>query len=103
MTLMAALAMLGALVLAAVVAHGAWMARKASPKRADERIDATRREPVMAESPQGDEAVDEPATAVGQLDAGLEGAVTLAGLGKFPLIADAVQALDQERFGASAA
>ena len=57
MTLMEALAMLGALVLAAVVAHGAWMARKASPKRADERTDASRREPVMAEYPQGDEAV----------------------------------------------
>ena len=57
MTLMSALAMLGALVLAAVVAHGAWMAHKASPKRAVERIDAPRREPVMAESPQHDEAV----------------------------------------------
>ena len=60
MTLMAALAMLGALVLAAVVAHGAWSAHKASPKRADERADAARREPVLADSPQGDQAVDEP-------------------------------------------
>ena len=47
-TLTIALASLGGVVLAGVVAHGAWQARKAGPKRADappERIEP--REPVM--------------------------------------------------------
>ncbi len=35
MTLTTALAILGALILAAVVAHGAWSARKANPRQAD--------------------------------------------------------------------
>lgn len=47
MTLMSALAVLGALVLAAVIAHGAWRARRASPRRADDFED-TRREPSLA-------------------------------------------------------
>jgi len=48
MTLMSALAMLGALVLAAVVAHGAWSARKASPRQAEAPNADPRREPSMA-------------------------------------------------------
>ncbi|MGS0753773.1 cell division protein FtsZ [Roseateles sp. GG27B] len=44
MTLTAWLAILGGLVLAAVVAHGAWSARKAGPKRAEPQ-----REPLMDE------------------------------------------------------
>lgn len=38
-TLHIALAVLGALVLAAVVAHGAWTSRKSLPKQADETLD----------------------------------------------------------------
>lgn len=44
MTLTAWLAILGGLVLAAVVAHGAWSARKAGPRRAEPQ-----REPLMDE------------------------------------------------------
>ncbi len=47
MTLMAALAVLGALVLAAVIAHGAWKTRRANPRQADPDADAPRLEPVM--------------------------------------------------------
>jgi hypothetical protein len=52
-TLTIALASLGGVVLAGLVAHGAWQARKAGPKRADaappERIEP--REPVMGDEP----------------------------------------------------
>lgn len=41
MTLTTALAILGALVLAVVIAHGAWQARKASPRQADSSKDAS--------------------------------------------------------------
>jgi len=48
MSLMAALAVLAALVLAAVVAQGAWSARKAKPRRADApAVDGARTEPTM--------------------------------------------------------
>jgi hypothetical protein len=47
MTLMSALAMLGALVLAAVVAHGAWTAHKANPRRPDAPADDPRLEPAL--------------------------------------------------------
>lgn len=52
MTLMSALAMLGALVLAAVIAHGAWKARQANPRRAEgdaSANDETRREPTLSD------------------------------------------------------
>jgi hypothetical protein len=52
MTLTVALAVLAGLVLAAVIAHGAWMARKASPRRAEPESPATagtRVEPSMGE------------------------------------------------------
>lgn len=51
-TLTIALASLGGIVLAAVVAHGAWQARKAGPKRAaaDEPVPAPRSEPVLDEA-----------------------------------------------------
>ena len=48
MTLTAALAILGALVLCAVIAQGAWAARRASPRRPDETAESGRREPSMA-------------------------------------------------------
>jgi hypothetical protein len=57
-----ALASLGGVVLAGVIAHGAWQARKAGPKRAaapPERIEP--REPVMGDLPP--EAVPDAATA----------------------------------------
>ncbi|WP_284616875.1 cell division protein FtsZ [Aquabacterium humicola] len=57
MSLMAALAIVGALVLAAVIAHGAWSARKASPRRPDVQVDAPRVEPVLHHHPA---AADEP-------------------------------------------
>ncbi|MEO5687634.1 MAG: cell division protein FtsZ, partial [Burkholderiaceae bacterium] len=59
-TLTIALASLGGVVLAGVIAHGAWQARKAGPKRAEpapERIEP--REPVMDD-----------AAAVAEADAG---------------------------------
>jgi hypothetical protein len=50
-SLMVALGSLGGVVLAGVVAHGAWQARKAGPKRADAVPDARAepREPVLGE------------------------------------------------------
>ena len=55
--LMTALAAAGGLVLAGVIAHGAWTARKAGPKQsepAQERIDPSdQREPVMNDSSLG--------------------------------------------------
>jgi len=46
-TLTIALASLGGVVLAGIVAHGAWQARKAGPKRALMPLPAEPREPVM--------------------------------------------------------
>ena len=66
-TLTIALASLGGVVLAGIVAHGAWAARKAGPKRAEpplERIEP--REPVM------DGAVPPPASAEGSVLAELQ-------------------------------
>lgn len=49
MTLTTALAILGALVLAVVIAHGAWTARKASPRQPEATNDAqTRQDPTLA-------------------------------------------------------
>ena len=46
-----ALAVMGGVALAAVVAHGAWQARRASPKKAESTAERTeQREPVMGES-----------------------------------------------------
>jgi hypothetical protein len=59
-TLTIALACLGGVVLAGVVAHGAWQARKAGPRRADEPVPPARDktseprefiEPVMGDGP----------------------------------------------------
>ena len=62
MSLMAALAVLAALVLAAVVAQGAWSARKAKPRRADApAVDGARTEPTM------NAAVVQPGEALGEL------------------------------------
>lgn len=61
MTLMSALAVLAALVLAGVVAQGAWSARKAKPRRADlPKAEAARTEPTMHAAPA------EPAGALGE-------------------------------------
>lgn len=57
MSLTVALAILGAVVLAAVVAHGVWSARRASPKQAPagsagvEARDAARIEPTLSRAP----------------------------------------------------
>jgi hypothetical protein len=51
MTLTIALAILGGLVLAAVIAHGAWTARKAGPRRADAQLEPQMREPSLGDSP----------------------------------------------------
>ncbi|MBI5257503.1 MAG: cell division protein FtsZ [Burkholderiales bacterium] len=49
---MAALAVLGGLVLAAVVAHGAWSARRASPRQPEALAEGDRVDPVLgAETP----------------------------------------------------
>ncbi|MDT8998770.1 cell division protein FtsZ [Paucibacter sp. APW11] len=53
MTLTAMLAILGGLILAAIVAHGAWSARKAGPKRAEPQIEpqlGDRQEPNLGEA-----------------------------------------------------
>ena len=51
MTLTTALAILGALVLAAVIAHGAWQARKANPRQADAGNEsAGRQEPTLPDA-----------------------------------------------------
>jgi hypothetical protein len=47
MTLTAALAIVGALILAAIIAHGAWSARKAGPKRAQAAAPVERVEPGL--------------------------------------------------------
>ena len=60
-TLTIALASLGGVVLAGVVAHGAWQARKAGPKRATPPERAEPREPVMGDVPEAAVASDEAA------------------------------------------
>ncbi|MBV8123726.1 MAG: cell division protein FtsZ, partial [Paucibacter sp.] len=52
MTLTAMLAILGGLVLAGVIAHGAWTARKAGPRRADPQLEPqmSGHEPDMGEA-----------------------------------------------------
>ncbi|WIT10961.1 cell division protein ZipA C-terminal FtsZ-binding domain-containing protein [Paucibacter sediminis] len=60
MTLTAMLAILGGLILAAVIAHGAWTARKAGPRRADPPIEpqlGERQDPTLGEAK---DAVGEP-------------------------------------------
>lgn len=47
MTLTIALAIVGGLVLAGVVAHGAWTARKAGPRRADAQLEPRLNEPSL--------------------------------------------------------
>ncbi len=60
--LMASLAVVGGLLLAGVVAHGAWTARKASPKQGDAPPPRPElREPVM-DAPLSDEGASEPAS-----------------------------------------
>jgi hypothetical protein len=57
MTLMSELAVLGALVLAGVVAQGAWSARKAKPRRAESApTDEPRQDPTMGTDPPADAA-----------------------------------------------
>lgn len=50
MSLTVALAILGGLVLAAIVAHGAWQQRKVSPRKAERVEPVVRREPTLGES-----------------------------------------------------
>ncbi len=71
MTLTAALAIVAGLVLAAIVAHGAWRARRAGPRQAELPQPAERVEPMLAGHPATEAtvvpdlaaAVDEPARA----------------------------------------
>ena len=57
-----ALASLGGVVLAGVVAHGAWQARKAGPKRAAlQQAPTEQREPVMGDGPDGARITEPPA------------------------------------------
>ncbi len=51
MSLTVALAILGGLVLAAIVAHGAWQQRRANPRRAESEAPTLRREPTLGEEP----------------------------------------------------
>jgi hypothetical protein len=74
-TLTIALASLGGVVLAGVIAHGAWQARRADPKRAErvpERVEP--REPVMGgeEPPSDADAGDAAAAAIADLSAHAE-------------------------------
>lgn len=68
---MAALAILGGLVLAAVVVHGAWNARRASPRRPEALHDPARQEPVLgadaAAVPVGEPALEAAAAVDGAL------------------------------------
>lgn len=66
MSLMAALAILGGLILAGVIAHGAWSARKAKPRRAEPVADAGRVEPALGLEPTAAPAA-EAASALGDL------------------------------------
>ena len=50
MTLTVALAILGGVVLAAIVAHGAWQQRRASPRRPVPEAPQVRREPTLGEA-----------------------------------------------------
>ncbi|MDC8774024.1 cell division protein FtsZ [Roseateles albus] len=65
MTLTEMLAVAGGVVLAGVVAHGAWSARKAGPRRADVQVepvlDGARQEPGLDASPLGEAAVSQDA------------------------------------------
>ena len=60
MTLTAALAIVAALVLAAVVAHGAWNARRASPRQAQTLQPVERTEPTLATPASSDTARELP-------------------------------------------
>ncbi len=51
MTLTVALAVLGGLVLAAIVAHSAWQSHRASPRKPEPSAALTRREPTLGEAP----------------------------------------------------
>lgn len=51
MSLTLALALLGAVVFAGVVAHGLWQARRANPRLAEPLTPTTRREPTLGEAP----------------------------------------------------
>jgi hypothetical protein len=84
-TLTTALAILGGLVLAAIVAHGRWSARKAGPKQAlPEPRPAERVEPAMSGEPQSSirpvlplEARVGPVRRAGRLDALIDALVAL--------------------------
>ncbi|HEX2012418.1 MAG TPA: cell division protein FtsZ, partial [Roseateles sp.] len=73
MSLTELLAILGGLVLAGVVAHGAWSARKAGPRRASPQVDpsmpggAERREPSLGEVQAAVAAPFEPDAAAGRI------------------------------------
>ncbi|HUP09508.1 MAG TPA: cell division protein FtsZ [Caldimonas sp.] len=70
-SLTVALAALGGLVLAGVIAHGAWTARRAGPKRASEpRPAGEAREPVLADVPSAPVAGGAPVAAVSAEAAG---------------------------------
>jgi hypothetical protein len=64
-SLMAALAALGALVLAAVVAHGAWRMHRASPRRAEAA--APRVDPVLGQAPATAPSAEAAAATLGEL------------------------------------
>ncbi len=64
MSLTVALAVLGGLVLAAIIAHSTWQARRASPRKAEPSIPVQRREPTLGESPPPETSV------IGTLPAG---------------------------------
>ncbi|WP_088278737.1 cell division protein ZipA C-terminal FtsZ-binding domain-containing protein [Ideonella sp. A 288] len=59
MTLTTALAILGGLILAAVVAHGAWTARRASPRQPDAPVESPRHEPALAQESAEREVADD--------------------------------------------
>jgi len=64
-TLTAALAIVAGLVLAAVVAHGAWNARRASPRQAQTLHPVERTEPTLAAPAIGEVAADPPGLPAG--------------------------------------
>jgi hypothetical protein len=65
MTLTVALAILGGLVLAAIIAHGAWQQRRANPRRPEPDPPFVRREPTL-----GDETPKPVTEVIGTLPAG---------------------------------
>ncbi len=67
MTLTVALAILGGVVLAAIIAHGAWQQRRASPRRPDPEAPHLRREPTM-----GDELPKPETAVIGTFPAGTD-------------------------------